>query len=196
MADQREAPNWWARDDAAWEARVRQSWDYHAPAGHSWDSAEQGAKRARSRSPSEEQEPNPKKVKMSVTDASTDEIEKSGNAVGNSVKWVSQEDPCLLGHPVTQAMWLVAEKSYDFYSQTEQTWFRPATQLSDVLEAQFQANIGCQTCELTYPKSDGTFVKHYFEHDLRGQEWVQRRFKDESKSEIRTTKKILRVMIG
>ena len=116
--------------------------------------------------------------------------------MGDSVKWVRQEDPCLLGHPVTQAMWLVAEKSYDFYSGADQTWFRPATQLSDMLEAQFQANIGCQTCVLAYPKPGGVIVKHIFEHDLRGQEWVQKRFTDESKSELRTSKKILRVMVG
>ena len=193
--------NWWARDDssdpdAAWEDSIRQSWSYSAPASHSWDPPVQREKRARSRSPSEEPDQEAKKVKMSVIDASIDEIDKSGNAVDDSVKWISQEDPCMLGHPVTQAMWLVTEKSYDFYAQAEQTWFRPALQLSDVLEAQFQANIGCQTCELTYPKTDGTFIKHYFEHDLRGQEWVQKRFRDSSKSEIKSSKKILRVMIG
>ena len=173
-----EASNWWTRDDAAWEASVRQSLSYHASAGHSWEPPELRAKRTRSRSPSEEREQSTKKAKMSVIDASADEVERSGNAVGDGVKWVPQEFLCMQGHPVTQAMWLVAEKSYDFFSQTEQTWFRPAMQLSDVLEAQFQANVGCQTCELTYPKTDGTFVKHYFEHDLRGQEWVQKRFSD------------------
>ena len=191
-----EDPDWWARDDAAWEARNRQSWTYPAPAGHSWDALAQRDKRARSRSPSEELTQEAKKARMSVIDASSEEINMSGNAVGDSVKWVPQDDSCTLGHPVTQAMWLVAEKSYDYHSQAEQTWFRPAVQLSDILEGQFQANVGCQTCEITYPKSDGTFIKHYFEHDLRGQEWAQRRFRDSTRSAVQSTKKILRVMIG
>ena len=218
MANQWERPDWWSRtrlpnaqegDDRAWETRVaggvdenyRQTAQNHQlPAAHSWDPAPTpaaaGAKRIRSESPSEEQEPSSKRLKINVTDASADEVNKSGNVVGDNVKWVSQEDPCPLGHPVTQAMWLVAEKSYDYYSGVDQTWFRPATQLSDMLEAQYQANTGCQTCVLSYPKSDGTIVKHIFEHDLRGQEWAQKRFTNESKSELRTSKKILRLMVG
>ena len=133
---------------------------------------------------------------MSVIDASSDEINMSGNAVDDSVKWVPQDDPCTPGRPVTQAMWLVAEKSYDYHSQTEQTWFRPAVQLSDILEGQYQANVGTQTCEITYPKWDGTFTKHYFEHDLRGQDWAQKRFTDSTRSTVQSTKKIIRVMIG
>ena len=133
---------------------------------------------------------------MTIIDASSDEIDMSGNAVSDSVKWVPQDFLCMQGHPITQAMWLVVEKFYDYHSQAEQTWFRPAVQLSDILEGQFQANVGCQTCEIMYHKSDGTFIRHFYEHDLRGQEWAQRRFTDSTRLAVQSTKKILRVMIG
>jgi len=159
-------------------------------------------KRACPTSTPEEQEPSTepstKKPKIEITDAVPDEVNRSGNFVGDDVKWVSQEDPLPLGHPITQAIWLVAEKSYDHYSGSYQTWFRPATQLSDLIEAQYQANIGCQTCMLSYTRSDDTIIEHKYEHDLRGEEWVQRRitFTDGHKSEIKSSKKILRVMVG
>ena len=135
-------------------------------------------------------------MRIRLADASADQVDKSGNAVGNSAKWVLQDDPCALGHPVTQAMWLVVEKSYDYYSGLDKAWFRPATQLSDMLEAQFQANVGCQTCVLEYPKEGSETVKHFFKHDLRGNEWVQRRFNDERKTDLKSSKQLLRVMIG
>ncbi len=110
MADQREVPDWWTRtrlpnaqegDNRAWETHQWQSsqgyqHDYSEThrhgqtAVHSWDPAPDpaatGWKRTRSRSPSEEQEPSSKRIKINVTDASTDEIDKSGNAVGDSIK--------------------------------------------------------------------------------------------------------------
>jgi len=162
---------------------------------HSWEPAAGEPKRSRSES-HDEDKPNAKRMKIKVADASADQVDKSGNAVGSSAKWVLQEDPCALGHPVTQAMWLVVEKSYDYYSGHDKAWFRPATQLSDLLEAQFQANVGCQTCVLEYPKEGSESVKHFFEHDLRGNEWVQRRFNDEGKTDLKSSKQLLRVMIG
>ena len=157
-----------------------------------------GSKRTHPEDPPEEQEPSSKRPRIDITDAVPDEVNRSGNFVGDDVKWVSQEDPLPLGHPITQAMWLVAEKSYDHHSGSYQTWFRPATQLSDLLEAQYQANIGCQTCMLSYTRSDGTIVEHNYELDLRGQEWAQKRitFTDDLKGEVRSAKKILRVMVG
>jgi len=151
-----------------------------------------GSKRYRSQSPAQDA-PSHKEMKITVADASGENVDRAGNAIKNDTKWILQEDPCVLGHPVTQAMWLVLEPPYQGYGQP---WFRPATQLSDLLEAQLKADIGCQTCILEYPKDNGESTKHYFEHDLRLSEWVQRRYYDEEKLHLKSVKQIVRVMVG
>ena len=88
-------------------------------------------------------------MKIKVADASGDNVDRAGNVIKDDTKWILQEDPCALGNPVTQALWLVIKPSYQSY---ERPWFRPATQLSELLEAQLKADIGCQTCILEYPK--------------------------------------------
>ena len=65
-----------------------------------------------------------------------------------------------------------------------------------MLEAQLKADIGCQTCILEYPKEDGETTRHFFEHDLCGSEWVQRRYYDEEKRYLKSTKQLVRVMVG
>jgi len=161
-------------------------------ASHSWDPAAQDHKRARSVSPALG-EPSGKRMKITLADASADQVDKAGNVVKDDTKWILQDDPCALGHPVTQAMWLVVEPPYYSY---DKPWFRPATQLSELLEAQLKANIGCQTCILEYPKEDGETTRHFFEHDLRGSEWVQRRYHDEEKRYLKSSKQLVRVMVG
>ena len=143
-------------------------------------------------------EPSAKRPKIEVTDYTAEGVDKSGNSVGDDIKWVKQEDPMLLGPPVSQALWLVAEKHFSYQTGSYQTWFRPATQLSDIIEAQFQGDVGHQAVTLSHTRSDGTVVEHMYEHDLRGEEWVQNRIMrtDEQARSVKWSKKIIRVIIG
>ena len=150
-----------------------------------------GSKRDRWQSPVQDA-PNRKEMKIKVADASGDSVDRAGNVIKDDTKSILQEDPCTLGHPVIQAMWLVVEPPYQSY---ERPWFRPATQLSELLEAQLKADIGCQTCVLEYPKENGESTKHFFEHDLRFGEWVQKVF-DEEKRHLKSVKQIVRAMVG
>lgn len=151
-----------------------------------------GSKRDRSESPVQGA-PSHKEMKRKMADASGGNVDRAGNVIKDDTKWILQEDPCALGHPVTQAMWLVIELSYQSY---ERPCFRPATQLSELLEAQLKADIGCQTCSLECPKENGESTRHFFEHDLRFGEWVQRRYYDEEKRHLKSVKQIVRVMVG
>ena len=143
-------------------------------------------------------EPCAKRPKINVTDFIAEGVNKAGNSVGDDVKWVKQEDPMLLGPPLSQALWLVAEKTYDRQAGSCQTWFRPATHLSDLIEAQYQGDVGYQAVTLSYTKPDGTMIEHMYEHDLRGEEWVQNRMMltPEQTRAVKWSKKIIRVIIG
>ena len=101
-----------------------------SPASHLGGSAGQprGCKRDRSQSPAHDAGSH-KEMKITVADASGENVDSAGNAIKNDIKSILQEDPCVLGHPVTQAMWLVLEPPYQGYGQP---WFRPATQLSEL----------------------------------------------------------------
>ena len=94
MTDKEENPVW--RSWPSWFPPAQQG-GYAArepsSATHSWEPAAGEAKRARSESPAEDG-PNAKRMRIRIADASADQIEKSGNAVGNSAKWVLQDDPC------------------------------------------------------------------------------------------------------
>ena len=115
----------------------------------------------------------------------------------DNVKSIPQDDPCAFrAHPVTRAMWLVVEPTYDSHSSHDKAWLRPATQLSEILESQLQTDVDCQTYILTYPREGSEPTKHFFEHDLRGSEWVQRRYHDEEKRHLKSSKQLIRVMIG
>ena len=137
-------------------------------------------------------EPSAKRPKVEITDFEAEGVNKSGNSVGDDVKWVKQEDLMMLGPPASQALWLVVEK--DSY----QTWFRPATQLSDLIEEQYQGDIGYQAVTLSYTRPNRTVIEHMYEHDLRGEEWVQNRMMltDEQTRAVKWSKKIIRVIIG
>ena len=191
--------NWWTSSPTVMErlavASRRNDEGDASSASHSWERAAEVPERTRSVSPAHDG-PNTKRIRVKLADASADQVVKSGNTVKNDTKWILQDDPCALGHPVTQAMWLVVEPSYNSYNSHDKAWFRPATQLSEMLEAQLQADIGCQTCILEYPKEGGETTKHFFEHDLRGIEWVQRRYHDEEKRYLKSSKQLIRVMVG
>jgi len=173
----------------------------------SWESPDESAievsKRLRSESPaarSQEEDPDrpdSKKTKIKMSDFTDDQVNKHGNAAKDNVKTITQETPCAFcAHPAIKAMWLVVEPSYGPYDAYGQAWLRPATQLCESLEAQLEADIGCQSYTLTYENNYGEPTKHYFEHDLRGDEWVQRRYYDEGKLHLKSSKQLLRVMIG
>ena len=134
MAGYWNRPSWWSPSGwdsnaqegggRTWEASVSEDNDStyrrnDRSAAHSWEPmstpapqtpGSSGPKRAHPASPPEEQEPSSKRPRIDITDAIPDEVNRSGNMVGDDVKWVSQEDPLPLGHPITQAIWLVAEK--------------------------------------------------------------------------------------
>ena len=143
-------------------------------------------------------EPKSKKPRLAITDYEIQSVNKSGNSVNDDVKWVKQEDPMMLGPPASQALWLIVEKSYSYQAGSYQTWLRPATQLSDLLEEQYQADIGYQAVTLLYTQHNGSLVEHMYEHDLRGEEWLQNRVmlaEDQTKV-IKWSKKITRVIVG
>ena len=93
------------------------------PSSHRGEPAGQhrGSKRDRSESPVQGALSH-KEMKIKVADASGDNVDRAGNVIKDDTKWILQEDPCVLGHPVTQAMWLVLEPPYQGYGQP---WFRP-----------------------------------------------------------------------
>ena len=67
-----------------------------------------------------------------------------------------------------------------------------------MIEAQFQGDVGYQAVTLSYAKPDGTMIEHMYEHDLRGEEWVQSRMMltPEQTRVVKWSKKIIRVIIG
>ena len=93
-------------------------------------------------------------------------------------------------------MWLIVEPSTGPYDAYGKSWLRPATQLCELLEKQLGKDIGCQSCTLTHENYYGPPTVHYFEHDLRGDMWVQRRFYDEEQTQLKSEKQLLRVLIG
>ena len=104
----------------------------------------------------------------------------------------------MLGPPASQALWLIVEKNYSYQTGSYQTWLRPATQLSDLLEEQYQADIGYQAVTLLYTQPNGSVIEHMYEHDLRGEEWLQDRvmLAEDQTKEVKWSKKIIRVIIG
>jgi hypothetical protein len=135
-----------------------------------------------------------KRMKIHVNDSSTIPV----CLAGNSPPWDTKTVECELHTSPNQvkAIWLIVEPSRGPYDAYGKSWFRPATQLSDLLEGQLSQNIGLQTCTLTYPPKDGESTVHYFEHDLTGDKWMQRRYYDPEHSQFRSQKQIMRVRVG
>ena len=136
-----------------------------------------------------------KRMKIHVNNSSTEAV----YLTGNSPPWDTKTVACELHtSPKFQvkAIWLIVEPSRGPYDAYGKSWFRPATQLSDLLEEQLSQNIGLQTCTLTYPPKDGESTVHYFEHDLTRDKWMQRRYYDPEHSQFRSQKQIMRVRVG
>ena len=143
-----------------------------------------------------EMSPRAKRSRIEIADYEADEMNRSGNVLGHEVKWVKlkQEDSDFFTDPpATQAMWLVMEQD----SYNDQIWYRPAIQMSEVLEAQYKANQGFQVIDISYKRDDETKVTNTYEHDMRGEEWVQRRIekKEDGSRVVRTSKKVVRVVL-
>ena len=124
------------------------------------------------------------------------DMNRGGNALGNETRFVKlkhDEEDFFFDPPATQAMWLVME--LDTYNG--HVWYRPAVQMTDVLEEQYKANQGLQVVDIAYTRDNGSKVTHTYEHDLRGEEWVQRKIeKQEDGSKfVKTSKKIIRVVL-
>ena len=64
-----------------------------------------------------------------------------------------------------QAMWLVVEEPIPESYNT--SWLRPATRLSQELEAQYQSRQGLRRCELNHKNARGQSFTSFYEHDLR-----------------------------
>ena len=142
--------------------------------------------------------PSVKRQKNDVEIMNYDEgaLNRGGNALGGETKWVrlTPDDECaFMDPPTTQAMWLVMEQS----SYNDNVWYRPAVQMTDVLETQYKAKHGLQTVDVSYTKENGSRVTHTYEHDLRGEEWTQKRieFKEDGSKVVWTSKKIIRVVL-
>ena len=93
-----------------------------------------------------------------------------------------------------QAMWLILEEpiAESYYAP----WMRPASRLSTELENQYQSNQGLRQCQLEHQNARGQTSTTYYEHDLRCQPWVQRKFKDQTRQEIVSEKEIHRVTLS
>ena len=136
-------------------------------------------------------EPEYKKTKIRETSSTNDHVNRAGNTAKANLKTV----PDVYSATAT-AMWLIVEPSTGPYDAYGQAWLRPATQLCELLEKQLERDVGSQSCTLTYENYYGPPTVHYFEHDLRGEEWVQRRFYDEDQAHLKSEKQLLRVVIG
>ena len=94
--------------------------------------------------------------------------------------------------PINIASWVVLEEaSYWTYNNPS---MRPATQFCEALEDQFQKGIGCLMYKLNFEDKDGKVSSAYFEHDLRGKPWVQRKYSGPDKQELLKTKRIHRIL--
>jgi hypothetical protein len=200
--EENEAP--WKQESQGWTSHdYRSKWwkdedeekqEISQPADSS--ESDRGKKRAREYSP----DPNDRTKKGQCLEIMEDNegldgLYKEGNLISRSdIKTVVQEDIAAIGEdPVTQAMWVIVEQAT--YGSYHSPWLRPATLLSDHLEEQFQQGIGCQTCKLTFTRADGSTKSSFFEHDLRREPWVQKRFNNEDKKYLVSCKQLHRVMI-
>ena len=142
-----------------------------------------------------ETEPEHKRRKIQETSSTIDKVSLAGNAAKENLRTVADVFSTTSKFDI-RAMWLIVEPCTGPHDAYGQAWLRPATQLCEQLEKQLGEDIGCQSCTLTYENNYGPPIVHYFEHDLRGDMWVQRRFYDEEQSQLKSEKQLLRVLIG
>ena len=142
-----------------------------------------------------EAEPESKKMRIHVDCSTSEEVCMAGNIAPRDTKTVADTYSATSEFNI-RAMWLIVEPSTGPYDAYGKSWLRPATQLCEMLEKQLAQDIGCQSCTLTYPQDHGPPTVHYFEHDLKGDLWMQRRFYDAEHTQFRSEKQIMRVLIG
>ena len=121
------------------------------------------------------------------------EINVDGNRIERTDVMTIQQPPDFIS-AINQALWLIIEEPIpdSFYMP----WMRPATRLSVELESQFQSNQGLRECQLQHKNAKGQTSTSYYEHDLRCLPWVQRKFTDQSRTEIASEKEIHRVTLS
>ena len=202
----------WKRDifkgsnaESEWDSPTADQHDGNDAGGHSWEPPGSSANPIGGRSESSpgkrtavendpdvsDTEPEYKRTKIRETSSTNDHVNKIGNTAKANLKTVPD-----VYSAAASAMWLVVEPSNGPYDAYGQAWLRPATQLCELLEKQLEEDVGCQSYTLTYENYYGGPTVHYFEHDLRGEEWVQRRFYDEDQVHLKSEKQLLRVVIG
>ena len=120
-------------------------------------------------------------------------INVDGNKIERTDVMTVQQPPDFISTR-NQAMWLIIEEPIpeSFYTP----WMRPAARLSVELESQYQSNQGLRQCQLEHQNAKGQTFTTYYEHDLRCQPWVQRKFKDQNRLEIVSEKEIHRVTLS
>ena len=119
---------------------------------------------------------------------------KEGNVyVRDDWATVQIEDMTAIGEdPINLASWVIIEEPTSwFYNKPT---MRPATQFCKALEDQFRKGIGCLMYKLCFEKDNGHVSETYFELDLRGKPWVQRKYSRPDKMELLTTKRIHRIL--
>ena len=190
---QKDSEGWTSHDDRSkwWKNEETEEQEITQPA----ESSSRGTRRKRENSPDPNDRCKKEQCLEIVGNSDNDGLDRDGNIIRRGdVKTVEQEDISAVGEdPITQAMWVIIEEPT--YGSFNHPWLRPATLLSDLLEKQFQQGIGCQTCKLTFTRADGSTTETLFEHDLRREPWVQKRFQNMDKKHLVSCKQLHRVMI-
>ena len=120
-------------------------------------------------------------------------INVDGNKIQREDVMTVQQPPDFISM-TNQAMWLILEEPIEASYYTP--WMRPATRLSNELENQYQSNQGLRQCKLEHQNAKGQTSTTHYDHDLRSQPWIQRKFKDETRKEIVSEKEIHRITLS
>ena len=158
---------------------------------HSW-SSQRGSKRARE--PEDDRDADTRETWRVFSQTTSNEpINPEGNRVTRDDVMTIPQVPDSIS-TINQAMWMVLEEPswHSYYTP----WLRPAARLSQELESQYQRGQGLKRCELHHTDAKGQNYTTYFEHDLRGHPWVQRKFKDESRNEVLSEKELHRFTLS
>ena len=155
-------------------------------------STQRGSKRARE--PECDQDADTRQTWKTFSQSTSNEpVDPEGNRVTRDDVMTIPQVPDSVSM-INQAMWMVLEEPswHSFYTP----WFRPAARLSHELESQYQRGQGLKRCKLQHTDAEGQTFTTYFEHDLRNHPWVQRKFKDETRNEVLSTKELHRFTLS
>jgi hypothetical protein len=188
--------NWWhhknndRKDDALENTKMMESKSLHESGETALKSAK-GKKRNGPEDPREDEPQSTWKVWSQTT--GNEPLDIDGNRVEREDIKLVQQPPDFTSTQ-NQAMWLVVEEPIP--ESYNMPWLRPATQLSQELEAQFQSRQGLRRCEIHHTNARGQILTSFYEHDLRNHPWVQRKFKDEARRDPISVKEIHRVVLS